>query len=62
MKRLGYTRYVAQGGDWGTPISSAMARQKAVGLLGIHINLAGDGTTRGGCGAPHGRPRARGTL
>ena len=39
MKRLGYTRYVAQGGDWGTPISSAMARQKAAGLLGIHINL-----------------------
>ena len=29
MKRLGYTRYVAQGGDWGTPISSAMARQSA---------------------------------
>jgi pimeloyl-ACP methyl ester carboxylesterase len=39
MKRLGYTRYVAQGGDWGTPISSAMARQGAAGLLGIHINL-----------------------
>jgi pimeloyl-ACP methyl ester carboxylesterase len=39
MKRLGYTRYVAQGGDWGTPISSAMARQNAEGLLGIHINL-----------------------
>ena len=39
MKRLGYTRYVAQGGDWGTPISSAMARQAAAGLLGIHINL-----------------------
>jgi len=39
MKRLGYTRYVAQGGDWGTPISSAMARQRAAGLLGIHINL-----------------------
>jgi pimeloyl-ACP methyl ester carboxylesterase len=39
MKRLGYNRYVAQGGDWGTPISSAMARQKAEGLLGIHINL-----------------------
>jgi pimeloyl-ACP methyl ester carboxylesterase len=39
MKRLGYTRYVAQGGDWGTPVSSAMARQAAVGLLGIHINL-----------------------
>jgi pimeloyl-ACP methyl ester carboxylesterase len=39
MKRLGYTRYVAQGGDWGTPISSAMARQSPAGLLGIHINL-----------------------
>jgi pimeloyl-ACP methyl ester carboxylesterase len=39
MRRLGYTRYVAQGGDWGAPISSAMARQSAVGLLGIHINL-----------------------
>jgi pimeloyl-ACP methyl ester carboxylesterase len=39
MKRLGYTRYVAQGGDWGTPVASAMARQAAAGLLGIHINL-----------------------
>src|SRR5262245_23860609 len=39
MKRLGYTRYVAQGGDWGAPITSAMARQSAAGLLGIHINL-----------------------
>ena len=39
MQRLGYTRYVAQGGDWGAPISSAMARQAAAGLLGIHINL-----------------------
>jgi pimeloyl-ACP methyl ester carboxylesterase len=39
MRRLGYTRYVAQGGDWGTPVSSAMARQAAAGLLGIHINL-----------------------
>jgi pimeloyl-ACP methyl ester carboxylesterase len=39
MMRLGYTRYVAQGGDWGTPVSSAMARQGATGLLGIHINL-----------------------
>ena len=39
MKRLGYTRYVAQGGDWGAPVASAMARQGASGLLGIHINL-----------------------
>jgi len=39
MKRLGYTRYVAQGGDWGAPISSEMARQAVAGLLGIHLNL-----------------------
>jgi pimeloyl-ACP methyl ester carboxylesterase len=39
MKHLDYTRYVAQGGDWGSPISSAMARQAPAGLLGIHINL-----------------------
>jgi pimeloyl-ACP methyl ester carboxylesterase len=39
MKRLGYTNYVAQGGDWGAPITSAMARQKPAGLLGIHLNL-----------------------
>ncbi|GAA0337739.1 epoxide hydrolase [Sphingomonas oligophenolica] len=39
MKRLGYTRYVAQGGDWGSPVSEAMARQAPPGLLGIHINL-----------------------
>jgi pimeloyl-ACP methyl ester carboxylesterase len=39
MKRLGYTRYVAQGGDWGAPITSAMARQSSPGLLGIHLNL-----------------------
>jgi pimeloyl-ACP methyl ester carboxylesterase len=39
MKRLGYARYIAQGGDWGSPVSSAMARQAPAGLLGIHINL-----------------------
>jgi pimeloyl-ACP methyl ester carboxylesterase len=39
MTRLGYTRYVAQGGDWGSPITGAMARQSAAGLLGIHLNL-----------------------
>jgi pimeloyl-ACP methyl ester carboxylesterase len=41
MKRLGYRRYVAQGGDWGSPISHAMARQAPEGLLGIHVNLPG---------------------
>ena len=39
MQRLGYTSYVAQGGDWGSPVSSALARQGPEGLLGIHINL-----------------------
>jgi pimeloyl-ACP methyl ester carboxylesterase len=39
MKRLGYTRYVAQGGDWGAGVTEAMGRQAPVGLLGIHTNL-----------------------
>src|SRR5262245_7141804 len=39
MQRLGYTRYVAQGGDWGSPVSTAMARQAPAGLVGIHVNL-----------------------
>src|SRR5215204_4320961 len=39
MKRLGYTRYVAQGGDWGAGIVQAMGRQAPAGLLGIHTNL-----------------------
>jgi pimeloyl-ACP methyl ester carboxylesterase len=39
MTRLGYTRYVAQGGDWGAPVTGAMARQSAAGLTGIHLNL-----------------------
>jgi pimeloyl-ACP methyl ester carboxylesterase len=39
MKRLGYPRYVAQGGDAGAGITDAMARQAPEGLLGIHLNL-----------------------
>ena len=39
MKRLGYSRYVAQGGDWGAGIVQAMGRQAPAGLLGIHTNL-----------------------
>ena len=39
MKRLGYTRYVAQGGDFGSPICQSMARQAPAGLVGIDINL-----------------------
>ncbi|MEU5903490.1 epoxide hydrolase family protein [Micromonospora sp. NPDC047467] len=39
MKRLGYSRYVAQGGDVGASITDAMGRQGPEGLLGIHLNL-----------------------
>ena len=39
MKRLGYTRYVAQGGDVGADVTDAMGRQAPEGLLGIHVNL-----------------------
>jgi len=39
MNRLGYTRYVAQGGDVGASITDAMARQAPEGLIGIHTNL-----------------------
>ena len=41
MKRLGYTRFVAQGGDWGSPISNQMGKLGAPELLGIHVNLPG---------------------
>src|SRR3954453_6794494 len=39
MNRLGYTRYVAQGGDVGAAVTDAMGRQAPEGLLGVHINL-----------------------
>jgi pimeloyl-ACP methyl ester carboxylesterase len=40
MQRLGYTKYVAQGGDWGNAVSEQMALQEPPGLLGIHTNMA----------------------
>ena len=40
MNRLGYTRYVAQGGDWGAIITDLMATQAPPGLIGMHTNMA----------------------
>jgi pimeloyl-ACP methyl ester carboxylesterase len=39
MQRLGYTQYVAQGGDWGNAVTENMALQQPPGLLGIHTNM-----------------------
>jgi len=39
MRRLGYTRYVAQGGDQGAAVTDAMGRQAPAGLAGIHLNF-----------------------
>lgn len=39
MQRLGYTRYVAQGGDWGSVVTTEMGRLKLEGLAAIHVNL-----------------------
>jgi pimeloyl-ACP methyl ester carboxylesterase len=39
MQRLGYTRYVAQGGDVGAAVTDAMGRHGPAGLIGIHVNL-----------------------
>ncbi len=40
MHRLGYDRWVAQGGDWGSAVTSMLGAQAPQGLLGIHINMA----------------------
>ncbi|WP_377157704.1 epoxide hydrolase family protein [Roseateles sp. UC29_93] len=39
MKRLGYTQYVSQGGDWGSVVAQAQGRLAPQGLLGIHVNM-----------------------
>ena len=46
MKRLGYTRYVAQGGDWGAIVMDVMATQGHPELIGIHTNMPGVGSAR----------------
>jgi pimeloyl-ACP methyl ester carboxylesterase len=39
MTRVGYKRYVSQGGDWGSVVADVMGRQAPPGLLGIHVNM-----------------------
>jgi pimeloyl-ACP methyl ester carboxylesterase len=56
MKRLGYTRYVAQGGDWGAAIVHAMGRQAPAGLLAIHTNLPATVPNEVGAALPGGGP------
>src|SRR5262249_3386972 len=60
MQRLGYTRYVAQGGDWGAVVTDLMAAHAPAGLVGIHTNMPGvippevDAATFAGAPAPAG--------
>jgi hypothetical protein len=53
MRRLGYTRYVAQGGDVGAAVTDAMGRQGPEGLVGIHTNLLVTMLGAGGPPAPN---------
>jgi hypothetical protein len=60
MKRLGYTKFVAQGGDWGAVITELMGLQAPPELLGIYTNMSGifpvdiDKTAFSGAPAPSG--------
>ena len=60
MHRLGYTRYVAQGGDQGAAITDALGREAPKGLLGIHLNLLV--TALGGGAMPAGTEQERAAL
>jgi pimeloyl-ACP methyl ester carboxylesterase len=60
MARLGYTRYVAQGGDVGAAVTDSMGRQAPEGLAGIHMNLLV--TALGGAELPAGSEEERAAL
>ena len=62
MKRLGYTRFVAQGGDWGAAVTQTMGTLAPPGLLGIHSNMAGHRSARPRQGLRARRPAAVGPL
>jgi len=61
MRRLGYTRYVAQGGDQGAAVTDAMGRQAPAGLLGIHLNFLREALANSG-GMPADSPEERAAL
>jgi pimeloyl-ACP methyl ester carboxylesterase len=61
MRRLSYTRYVAQGGDVGAAVTDAMGRLAPDGLAGIHLNLLRNGLS-GGASLPSGTEQERAAL
>ena len=61
-ERLGYTRYVSQGGDWGSVVPEAMGRQAPAGLLGIHVNLPATVPAEVTAALPAGAPAPNGLV
>jgi pimeloyl-ACP methyl ester carboxylesterase len=62
MRRLGYTRYVAQGGDVGAAVTDAMGRQGPEGLVGIHVNLLVTMLGTGGPPPPNSTPEEQAAI